>query len=393
MDLNAALDQFDKVEANIARITKIWDEMSKLIPQGHFEAIGLPDELRYSELRESYLEILKGLPPIDGWQITALPVSYAEIAQGRVDLLDVFEPSAGVGFEREVQAPGAEISTYRQRVLRQRRLLVRDRVLDLVGQIDQILQGMSLGDPDTNPRDLDEWDRLEALFGELSRLHRGQGDSRARWGDMTRHLAFGQSVDLHDIVEMDWPSVRAAVTKEIYSETEPVPVEVADLGSLVRSRPTGPVTIELAWDSLAPSDFERLVYELIRSTAGYVNAALLTNANAADRGRDLSADRVINDLLTGTRRERVIIQCKHWRSKSVGVPEISAAVAQMAFWKDPPVDVLVFATTGRFTADAISWVEQNNHSNTRLKIEMWPDSHLDHLLASRPDIVTSFKLR
>ena len=57
------------------------------------------------------------------------------------------------------------------------------------------------------------------------------------------------------------------------------------------------------------------------------------------------------------------------------------------------VDVLVIVTTGRFTSDAISLVEQHNQSDRALHIEVWPNSHLERLLATKPHLVGQFGLR
>jgi len=45
-----------------------------------------------------------------------------------------------------------------------------------------------------------------------------------------------------------------------------------------------------------------------------------------DRGRDLSVVRVTRDHLSGVSRARVIIQCKHWLSKSVSLSDLTALV-------------------------------------------------------------------
>ena len=114
---------------------------------------------------------------------------------------------------------------------------------------------------------------------------------------------------------------------------------------------------------------------------------------APDRGRDLSVTRVSSDALAGTRRQRVVIQCKHWLSRSVSLTDVSGARDQMALWQHPPVDVLVVATSGRFTSDAVSWIEHHNQLGGRPQIEMWPESHLERLLASRPALIAEAKLR
>lgn len=65
----------------------------------------------------------------------------------------------------------------------------------------------------------------------------------------------------------------------------------------------------------------------------------------------------------------------------------------MALWNAPRVDVLVVATSGRFTADAVEWVETANAAGAPPRIEMWSESHLECLLASRPALIAEVGLR
>jgi hypothetical protein len=206
-------------------------------------------------------------------------------------------------------------------------------------------------------------------------------------------LSFALGVDLHDIAQLDWPSVRDDVAAALYGELEPLPVEVADLGHLAATRPQGTVTTALRWSALDDDDFERLMFNLISQTAGYENLRWLMKTRAPDRGRDLSVERVVSDALSGTRRERVIIQCKHWLSRSISVSDCASAVAAVKLWEPPPIDVLVMAISGRFTADAVQWIERHNSERQRPAIEVWPDSHLELLLAARASLVTEFNLR
>jgi hypothetical protein len=55
--------------------------------------------------------------------------------------------------------------------------------------------------------------------------------------------------------------------------------------------------------------------------------------------------------------------------------------------------VLIIATTGRFTTDTIDFIEKHNNSDRAMRIEMWPESHLERLLAQRPGLVVEFHLR
>ena len=103
--------------------------------------------------------------------------------------------------------------------------------------------------------------------------------------------------------------------------------------------------------------------------------------------------RVTRDGLSGQIRSRVIIQCKHWQTKSVNAAEVAALKEQMTLWEPPRVDVLIVATTGRFSADAVLAIEKQGQSDRALKIEMWADSHLEMLLAARPALIAEFGLR
>lgn len=152
------------------------------------------------------------------------------------------------------------------------------------------------------------------------------------------------------------------------------------------------IVVQLKWTSLTDDEFERLIFCLISETEGYENPEWLTKINAADRGRDLSVIRVYTDPLAGVLRQRVIIQCKHWLSKSINFDEVSSSKEKMKLWEPPRVDVHVIATTGRFTTDAIQFIEKHNQSDFGMRIEMWPDSHMERLLATRPALIDKFGL-
>jgi hypothetical protein len=141
------------------------------------------------------------------------------------------------------------------------------------------------------------------------------------------------------------------------------------------------------------SDFERLLYGLLSSTDGYENVERLMHATAVDRGRDVSGYQIPRDKLSGTFRLRVIVQCKHWIAKSIGVADVATLREQMRLWDPPRVAVLVIATSGRFTSDPVQYVEKHNQTDAALRIEMCPESHPESLLAARPDLIAEFGLR
>jgi hypothetical protein len=156
------------------------------------------------------------------------------------------------------------------------------------------------------------------------------------------------------------------------------------------TKPIAVTARKLDWSRLVDHEFERLLFNLVGGTRGYENPQWLTHTNAPDKGRDISVVRVIRDPLSGTRHLRVVIQCRH--KMNVGIAEISQLCAQMVLWEPPRIDELIIATSGRFSGDAVQWIENHNQSNTALRIMMWPESHLELLLAERPHLISEFQL-
>ncbi len=391
--LDTALRQFEACEANLLKLERLWKKIESLIPSGI--AFGAPPE--YEQVCREFRAILEHLPAIDGWRLTDTILDYNAIGQWRLDAREIDEIGAQVAAEEAIGAPGRDLAEYRFRFDRKRRELVRGAVTTLMDQIDANLKALepTLGSY-TKASDVVTSPEVDAVKDEVKQIHTLLGSSvkrPAEWADLTRHLRFGQVHDFMDIIKDDWPKVRAALPVSVYGENDPLPVTVADLGEIVASRPQGPVVTKLNWDRLTPEDFERLIFCLISREAGYENPEWLMKTNAPDRGRDLSVYRVAVDPLSGSLRSRVIIQCKHWLGKSVSVVEIAAIKEQVVLWEPPRVNVLVIATSGRFTSDAVLSIEKHNEGGNQLRIEMWPESHLERLLAARPGLIAEFGLR
>ncbi|GAA4719154.1 restriction endonuclease [Phytohabitans rumicis] len=151
--------------------------------------------------------------------------------------------------------------------------------------------------------------------------------------------------------------------------------------------------LELAWKKIDSSAFERLLFQLVAETEGYENVDWLMHTNAPDHGRDVSAVRLRKDPLSGHSSQRVAIQCKHWLSRAVRDVDVSSAIVSLSHWQDPPFDVLVIATSGRFTSDAVAWIERHNARGDRPSIEVWNDARLEFLLSERPYLIRSYELR
>lgn len=391
--LNAALRHFEAAEANLVKIEKVLAEIERAIPEG----IAFGENSEYEDHCRTFDALLASLPKIDQWKSEIVLMDLDEIAQNRLDAQEVGEFECMVSVERRIGEPSRLLREYRYRFNQKRRELIRDALIELIDAIDANLRELSRlleQDSESNETvDSPTFDELKDNVAQINTLLGSSVSKPARWSDLHRHMHFRMLGDLHDIIEHDWPSVKAGLRKSLYGEREPVPVEVEDLGALVSNKPRGPVATKLRWEHLTDEVFERLIFALISSEPSYENPEWLMRTNAPDRGRDLSVYRIHADPLGGTIRQRVIIQCKHWLSKSVGATEIAVLREQMKIWEPPRVDVHVIATSGRFTADAVAIIERHNQSDSALRIEMWAESHLERLLASRPAVIAEFSLR
>lgn len=393
-DLEAALLAFDRTDANLRRLAQIWIEMKSIVPEGIAFVGGSQEDERYRELAWGFDEIASALPEIFGFRIASRPFELNQIAQGRLDASQLGEIEIAVRLSEDASRPGQEINDYRLRLDRARRDLVRNQVEAVGAELERLLVDLVT----RHPRDMEavldtNWDEAVKALQVIERLAGALIPRTPDWDNMTRHIRFGQGQDLHDIATKDWPAIRKALQENLYSELEPLPVQVEDLGVLAAASPRGSVSTNLAWANINAEEFERLLFNILVDAAEYENVRWLTRTNASDRGRDLSAERIIVDSISGTRRERIILQAKHWLTKSIAVDDVAEATAQMKLWEPPPVHVLVFATSGRLTTDALDWIERHNSGNAQPRIEVWSESDLELVLARRPHIAAEFKLR
>jgi hypothetical protein len=391
--LNAALRQFEAAEANLLKAERVLAELNAAIPEG----VVFGENADHESNCRHFDILLNALPKIDGWKPVIALLELDEIAQYRLDANEVGEIECLVSVERQIGEPARLLREYRFRFDQMRRQLIRSSIVELVDAVDANLRAMVdlVADKGRWSKKIEheEFEHLKQNIAEINTLLGSSVVRPARWTDLQRHMHFSLIGDLHDIIENDWPSVKGGLRKSMYGENEPVPVGVEDLGELASQKPRGPVATKLLWTTLTDEDFERLVFVLISSEPEYENPEWLTKTSAPDRGRDLSVHRVHDDPLGGKFRQRLIIQCKHWQTKSISLPDIAALREQIKLWEPPRIDICVIATSGRFTSDAVAYIERQNASDSALRIEMWPESHLELLLASRPAVIAGFGLR
>ena len=385
--IDSALRQFEAAEANLDKLERIFNESRKLVPGG----ICFGGDLKYEDLCRDYSDVLEALPKIDGWKPEARPIDLNDLAQGRLDAQEIDEVTAFIAVEEEVDSPTRELADYRHRLNKNRRSLVRAALQDVIAEIDSVLQ--PLRGHAAEAKGSIGRTALDTLGVGTRQIERLLGSSVPRPAGWEALMSLLEGGEMARIAKEVWPAAKASLLGSMYRDNEPVPVSVEDLGQLTAVHPRGAVATKLAWERLTAESLERLVFSLIGSVQGYENPGWLMKTNAPDRGRDLSVTRVVSDPLGGVIRSRVIIQCRNWASKSVGASEVAELKEQMAQWAPPRIDVLVIATTGRFTADAVSLIEKHNNSDRALRIEMWPESHLERLLAHRPGLIAEFQLR
>jgi restriction endonuclease len=387
-----ALQQFEAAEANLGKLERLWAEIYAEIPTG----ISFGANPNYEDLCRNATEVLKHLPKIDGWKPTLAFDDLDTIAQNRFDLAELDEPMATVSMERALEEPGRELREYRFHFNQKRRALINDALDSLIDAVDADIRAIHPHVESLEPHESvsgEAWDLLRSHVKQIDTLLGSSVPRPGRWSDLRRHLGFAMVGDFRDIVRLDWPDVKAGLRKGLFGKNDPIPVAVADLSELVSAKPAGPIPTKLNWAKLNDEDFERLIFALISTVQGYENPEWLMQTRAPDRGRDLSVTRITKDELAGSLRARVIIQCKHWQAKSISVAEVATLKEQMKLQGEPRVDVLVIATSGRFSTDAVHAIEQHNRADNALRIEMWPESHLEMLLAARPALIAEFGLR
>ena len=389
MELDELLSALDRTAANLGKAEDVWARAKPLIPTR--PARGSSPE--YEDLARAWKDLLRGLPPIDGWSVTAELPDIVELGQAYLDMELIGEPSFDLA--RDAERPGYELAEYRFRLSKARRRAARERLGQLTETVDATLPVL-LDGVERDSQAVLTHPGVATVVEVVAEVELLLGDTvarRGRWSDLHRHVHFGQGHDWHDIAEMDWPSVKADIQAAGLSDLEPLDVPDIDLGLAAAGTLTGTVSSALPWERIDDDGFERLLYDLMRDISEHQNVQWLTQTRAADRGRDLSLERRLPDSTGGVRTERVIVQAKHWRSRSVRAQDISDTLVGVQLWQPPLIHGLVMATTGRFTTDAVAWAEQHNARGALPLIDLWPDVRLETLLAQRPHLAAAHGLR
>jgi len=293
--------------------------------------------------------------------------------------------------------PAKFLKEFRDRINSKRLEALRVPLIDLIASVDSSLGKLACHEVDkanrTKKVEDPELEALRLIVPEMDALLGTNVARPPRWSDLKRHLSFGQFGDLDEIITWDWPEAKQGL-RETFGIMQALPeLELVDLDDLLVDRPSFKKATRLHWDRLSAEDFERLVFSLFLGESAYENPEWVTKTTAADRGRDISVNWVHTDPLLGTVRKRIIIQCKHWRDRSIGVHDIATLREQMKLWQPPRVDFLILATSGRFSTDLVDYVEQHNQGESPLHIVLWPDSRLEVILSTKQHLIAEYPLQ
>ncbi|WP_440534056.1 hypothetical protein [Variovorax sp. YR566] len=277
--MNAALRQFEAVEANLVKAERLLDAIEEAIPKG----VVFGSDSDYESNSHHFDALYAALPKIKGWKPEIHLLELDEIAQNRLDAQEVGEIECVISVERSIEEPSKSLRQYRLRFGQMRRELVRDALQELMSGVDECIHVLSQL-PEPAERHLEvSHQQFEVLKQNVAQINVLMGSSMSkpsRWGDLNRHMRFGLYGDLQDIIQHDWPTARAELQKSMYGDNEPMPVGIDDLETLISAKPRGTVATQLRWPSLTEEQFERLIFALVATEPGYENAAWLTKTQA-----------------------------------------------------------------------------------------------------------------
>jgi hypothetical protein len=208
------LEQFNEAEDKLRMLEEVWAEMKQLLLREILQ--GSPEARRCRELSRAHQSAVQALNPIRNWTGEAFPQTPHAICPARLDAFEVGKFEMILLNDEAIRDLSKEIQEYRVWLIRARRELIRDRLVQLVHVFDGLLKRIveRMG-PDTDAYDYEEWEELGDAFDQIQSLTGGAIPRTEHWSNMLQHLTSGQKVDLRDIVAGDWPSVRYQIERNL----------------------------------------------------------------------------------------------------------------------------------------------------------------------------------
>ncbi|MBF5000344.1 restriction endonuclease [Nocardia sp. BSTN01] len=141
----------------------------------------------------------------------------------------------------------------------------------------------------------------------------------------------------------------------------------------------------LGFDKLDPTDFEEFTADLLKAV-GFINVdwrkGTPLNASPADRGRDIVAQLLRDDVDGHQYSETWFFDCKHY---SRGVPP-DVLAGSLAWAHSERPHVLVYVASGYFTNGAKDWAESMRQQKPPFRIRMWELPELRTMVSDHLDV-------
>ena len=199
MELDELMQVFDATASNLGKLDQVWKRAYPLLPTG--PSYGSSRE--YEDLQRIWNDLLPGLPDIDGFGVKVQLPNMDEIGRRYFDEFLISETDFNL--PEDIERPGRQLAEYRHRLNRARKNAARNRIQALKKIVEtnltQIIFGVHRNSPDSiTTRDSEE---VESAIWEIERLMGDATERKGSWGNLHRHLSFGQGHDWHDIHESD----------------------------------------------------------------------------------------------------------------------------------------------------------------------------------------------
>lgn len=389
MDIEVVLKDFENTNSNLSKMWKVWQLAKPHIPVG--PSVGTSPQ--YEVLRNTWDDLRAALPMIDGWKIdTALP-DIALIGEQYRDA--AYYGLHELAWDVEDDRPEHQLLEYHRKLQAKKRKVFRadiDRIAAIITRNIGLITN-NLKRDSTEFIDNELTAEVKILYKQIIRITDLKTVPSARWNDFERHYSFSEGHDWHDIKEYDWPSILQALDQIAYSEFDPIEVTAGELNDYADLTFSGNVVTSINLDSLTAEDFESLMFDVLSSIPNYVNVSIPLKTNAPDQGKDITFSLRVQTGFGGELLEPGVLQAKHWKATSVSVNDIADTLNHVPLWGPPHIRQLIFATSGKFTSDAVQLVQKHNNQGTHgVHIEIWERNKLEFILMKMPEIVQKYRL-
>jgi hypothetical protein len=178
--LNDTLRKIEATEANLAKLEKIWKQLSSLLPIAPIFQYDQEQVERYDLLSRHFERIRAAMPKIDGHEIQNSIIPFHDVFQNTLNIHQYGEIGDSINFEKEAREQGAHLSEYRFRLIQKRQELARLVIFDIAKSIEEDIKVLKNTEPDErNKINHSAWDAMQKK-DELYRNYNWQCRKKAR---------------------------------------------------------------------------------------------------------------------------------------------------------------------------------------------------------------------